>query len=64
MSKQNKTQDADTSVTKSPKTIEVRLVVPYIILAIILAGMLGIVAGWFVHTHAVGEAARTVSSLK
>lgn len=57
-------KDVDTSVTKAPKTIQLKVVAPWFIVAVMTAGVVGLIGGWFIHADAMSQAGETVSHLK
>lgn len=52
---------APVQVTKEPMMISVREFVPWMIVAILLFAVAGIIAGWFIHVHAVNDAHEAVA---
>jgi hypothetical protein len=40
-----------TSTNKTPKTVEIKLLIPYAIIAILIVAIAGLITGWFVHNN-------------
>lgn len=51
----------DNSVTKSARTIELRVIIPWFIVGVMLSGGAGLVGGWFTHSNAMAAAAQQTS---
>jgi Tfp pilus assembly protein FimT len=62
----SKTKEA--TLTKEPRTVQVKLLVPYAIIVIMAVLAAGVISGWFMRSEQLGqvqrEAAELVSQLK
>jgi hypothetical protein len=50
-----KKNKVEPSVPKLHKSIEVRVVLPWVITSILISLTVGLIAGWFVHSNAVSS---------
>lgn len=63
MSKKEATQVEDKSTTKSPRTVTVQVIVPWIIVMLLITGVTGLIAGWFIHANAMSEVTAQVNQV-
>lgn len=43
------------TTTKQPRTVEVKLLVPYAVIALMIVGIVGIIAGWNLYATQTGN---------
>lgn len=52
-----------TSTIKEPRTVQVKLLVPYALLVVLFVAIASVITGWFVHANYTGNVQEAAASM-